>query len=141
MIFEIIAAFAAVPAFAVIFDVSRSELIFCAAAGVTAESAYQAAHYIIEDNAFAFAFAAAAVTAEARIFANRRRVPVTIYLVSGIIPLVPGAGMYNTVFNIIASDYTAAVTVGMDTMKTASAVAVGIMFMFALPNKLFFKRK
>ena len=55
--------------------------------------------------------------------------------------LVPGAGMYNTVYNIIASDYMKAMYTGIDTIKVAVAIAVGIVLVFALPNKMFFKRK
>ncbi|MCC8160529.1 MAG: threonine/serine exporter family protein [Oscillospiraceae bacterium] len=139
MIFEMIAAFAAALAFAVIFDVSRSELIFCGLAGLAAEGIYQTA-MLIGDRSGAVLISAAAVTAVSRIFANLRKTPVTVYLIAGIIPLVPGAGMYHTVFNIIASDYVKAMSVGIDTIKAASAIAIGIVLVFALPNRLFFKK-
>ncbi len=141
MISGIISAALAVPAFAVIFDVNRGELLFCSLAGFTAEGTYQAALLSGGNNAAALLTAAAALCAVSRILANRRRTPVTVYLVPGVIPLVPGAGMYNTVFNMIASDYSAAVIAGFDTAKAAAAVAIGIVFVFALPNKIFFKRK
>lgn len=140
MIFEILVAFAASLAFAVIFDVSQGELIFCGLAGLAAEGVYQVMFSIYNENAAAFLAAAAVVTALARTFANLRKMPVTVYLVSGIIPLVPGAGMYKTVFNIIAADYAAAMYQGINTIKTAAALTIGIVLVFALPNKLFFRK-
>lgn len=141
MISGIISAALAVPAFAVIFDVNLRELLFCSLAGLAAEGTYQSVLLSGGNTASALLTAAAALCAVSRILANRRRMPVTVYLVPGVIPLVPGAGMYNTVFNMIASDYSAAVRVGFDTAKAAAAVAIGIAFVFALPNKIFFKRK
>ena len=138
MIFlEMFVAFAATMAFAVIFNVSRSELIFC---GI-AEGVYLFTLRISDETALAIFVASIAVTVLSRILANVRRMPVTVYLISGIISLVPGAGMYNTVYNIISSDYMKAMYTGVDTIKVAVAIAVGIVLVFALPNKMFFKRK
>ena len=103
MIFlEMFVAFAATMAFAVIFNVSRSELIFCGIAGLVAEGVYLFTLRISDETALAIFVASIAVTVLSRILANIRRMPVTVYLISGIISLVPGAGMYNTVYNIIA---------------------------------------
>ena len=141
MIFlEMFVAFAATMAFAVIFNVSRSELIFCGIAGLV-EGVYLFTLRISDETALAIFVASIAVTVLSRILANVRRMPVTVYLISGIISLVPGAGMYNTVYNIISSDYMKAMYTGVDTIKVAVAIAVGIVLVFALPNKMFFKRK
>ena len=138
MIFlEMFVAFAATMAFAVIFNVSRSELIFCGIAGLVAEGVYLFTLRISDETALAIFVASIAVTVLSRILANVRRMPVTVYLISGIISLVPGAGMYNT----ISSDYMKAMYTGVDTIKVAVAIAVGIVLVFALPNKMFFKRK
>ena len=142
MIFlEMFVAFAATMAFAVIFNVCRSELIFCGLAGLVAEGVYLFTLRISDETALAIFVASIAVTVLSRILANVRRMPVTVYLISGIISLVPGAGMYNTVYNIISSDYMKAMYTGVDTIKVAVAIAVGIVLVFALPNKMFFKRK
>ena len=142
MIFlEMFVAFAATMAFAVIFNVSRSELIFCGIACLGSQRVYLFTLRISDETALAIFVASIAVTVLSRILANVRRMPVTVYLISGIISLVPGAGMYNTVYNIISSDYMKAMYTGVDTIKVAVAIAVGIVLVFALPNKMFFKRK
>lgn len=140
-VLEMALAFTASLMLALNFDVSQSELIFCGLGGLTAEGAYQVAAGNGRGEVFAVLIAAAAVTALARVLANLRRMPVTTYLIAGIIPLVPGAGMYNTVFNLIASDYETAILTGFDTVKAASAAAVGIIIIFALPNRIFLKKK
>ena len=127
MIFlEMFVAFAATMAFAVIFNVSRSELIFCGIAGLVAEGVYLFTLRISDETALAIFVASIAVTVLSRILANIRRMPVTVYLISGIISLVPGAGMYNTVYNIIASDYMKAMYTGIDTIKVAWRLRWGL---------------
>ena len=141
MIFDVIMAFTATFMLAVIFNVNRRELIFCGFAGATAEGVYQAVSYASDGIPLPALVSAAAVTVIARSLANLRKSPVTVYLVPGIIPLVPGAGMYNTVFSMISADYAEALEIGIDTLKCAAAIAVGIVLVFALPNRLFLKRR
>ena len=84
MIFlEMFVAFAATMAFAVIFNVSRSELIFCGIAGLVAEGVYLFTLRISDETALAIFVASIAVTVLSRILANVRRMPVTVYLISG----------------------------------------------------------
>ena len=90
MIFlEMFVAFAATMAFAVIFNVSRSELIFCGIAGLVAEGVYLFTLRISDETALAIFVASIAVTVLSRILANVRRMPVTVYLISGIISAMP----------------------------------------------------
>lgn len=139
--FEMVVAFVATLAFAVIFNVSRSELVFCGVAGIVSEGVYQLMISVSVGEPLAILIAAAAVTAVTRSLANLRKMPVTVYLIAGIIPLVPGTGMYKTVYNLISSDYAQAMNVGAYTLKAAVAIAIGIVIVFALPNRIFFKRK
>ncbi len=141
IVFETAVAFIASIMLAVNCDVGRRELVFCGLGGMTAKGMYDIIMYNNRGEVFAVLISAAAVTALARILANVRRMPVTTYLIAGIVPLVPGARMYNMVFNLIASDYIMAMLTGFDTVKIASAIAIGIIMVFALPNEMFFKRK
>lgn len=136
--FEIFVAFAASFAFALKFDVNKKELLYCGISGMVSESVFLAAFG--NEKAFAIFLASVSATVLSRMLANIRKVPVTVYLLSGVLPLVPGSGMYNTVFNIISSDYESAMLLGFDTVKSAVAIAIGIILVFALPNKLFLKR-
>ena len=61
-----------------------------------------------------------------RFFAVRERCPVTIFLICGILPLVPGAGIYWTR--------------GFSALKAAVAIVLGIVFVFEIPQR-FFKGK
>ena len=68
-----------------------------------------------------------------RWFAVRKRCPVTIFLISGIIPLVPGAGIYYTAYYFIQGDNALALSNGISTFKVAVALAVGISLVLSIP--------
>lgn len=72
-----------------------------------------------------------------RWFAVRKRCPVTIFLISGIIPLVPGAGIYWASYYTVTNQLTKASETGFGALKIAVAIVLGIVFVFELPQKIF----
>ncbi len=61
--------------------------------------------------------------AAARIFKDAT----TIFILPGILPLVPGAGMYYTMRELLNGDYDAMMEVGAETLLMAGAIAVAIL--------------
>ena len=61
----------------------------------------------------------------------------TIFLISGIFPLVPGAGVYWTAYYIVTDQLRLAVQTGYQAVKCAVAIVLGIVFIFELPQKMF----
>lgn len=80
-------------------------------------------------------FATFFVTVLARILSIIKKAPVTIYLVTGILPLVPGAGIYYTSYHLIMNHGRMAASMGLETFKMAGAIALGIIFGSAIPMK------
>ena len=52
--------------------------------------------------------------------------PVTVFLIPGIYPSVPGAGIYRTVYYIILGENALAGSYFLDTLTTAGMIALGI---------------
>ena len=73
------------------------------------------------------------LTLLARICAIFLKTPVTIFLLSGIFPLVPGAGIYYTAYYFIQGENALALSNGISTFKIAVALAIGIAFVLGLP--------
>lgn len=75
----------------------------------------------------------------ARIF----KAPVTVFLIAGIIPLVPGMGMYRIVENFLDRDTSLAINATVETFLIAGAIALAIfvvdsffkVFKIRLPRK------
>ena len=72
-----------------------------------------------------------------RWFAVREHCPVTIFLISGIIPLVPGAGIYRAAYYTVTNQLYLAVQTGFDAVKVAVAIVLGIVFVFEIPQAVF----
>ncbi|MEG0369734.1 MAG: threonine/serine exporter family protein, partial [Hungatella sp.] len=72
-----------------------------------------------------------------RLFAVRKRCPVTIFLIPGIFSLVPGAGLYWTSYYIVTNDVELAAQTGFTALKVAVAIVLGIVFVFQLPQRIF----
>ena len=72
-----------------------------------------------------------------RLSAVRRHCPVTIFLIAGIFPLVPGAGIYWTAYYVVTDQLAKASDRGFQTLKIAVAIVLGILFVFEFPQKWF----
>jgi len=77
---------------------------------------------------FAANLAAAAVaTVYAETMARILKTPVTVFLITGIIPLVPGGNLYYTMNYVLAKQWHLSSLYGQKTILIAIAVAAGIM--------------
>ena len=59
------------------------------------------------------------------------------FLISGIFPLVPGAGIYWTVYYLVTDQLGLAVHTGYAAVKAAVAIVLGIVAVFELPQGMF----
>lgn len=60
------------------------------------------------------------------VLAIRLRAPATIFLTVAVIPMVPGAGLYNTMLAMVQGRYADAATAGSNTMLSAGGIALGL---------------
>ena len=72
-----------------------------------------------------------------RCLAIQRKAPTILFLVCGIFPLVPGAAIYYTAYNFFMGQEALALQYGMDTIKMAIAIGLGIGAAYSLPGHLF----
>lgn len=76
----------------------------------------------------------AAITAAlfAEIVARLMKTPATIFIIVGILPMVPGGGIYYTMEYCINGNNEMFLTKGMETLAVAGAIAVGVSLASAL---------
>ncbi|MGN0983242.1 MAG: threonine/serine exporter family protein, partial [Gemmiger sp.] len=73
------------------------------------------------------------LTAAARFYSIRHKAPITLFLLSGIFPLVPGAGIYYTAYYLLQGNRVQCTNKGVETLKIALALALGIALVCSLP--------
>lgn len=127
--------------FAILFACPRRLLPYCALVGGVGWLVYELAVLLGANSTTASLLAVIPLTLLARIFAVALKTPVTIFLLTGIFPLVPGAGIYYAAYYFIQGSNELALANGISTFKIAVALAVGIALVLGLPMPHFTPRK
>ena len=66
------------------------------------------------------------------ILARKLKYPAILFVIPGIIPLVPGLGMYNTMLYLIQNDYNNAIAKGADVLFVGGAISLGVLIITSL---------
>lgn len=119
--------------FAVLFCVPKKHYLACAADGAVGWVVYSVMMLVQPSTVVATLAAAVPLTLLARIFAVVHKAPVTVFLLCGIFPLVPGAGIYYTAYYFIQGDSAQFSAKGAETLKIALALALGISLVLGIP--------
>lgn len=137
MILQLLICMAATLSFAVLFTAPKKELLFCGLTGAVGWFVYLSCIDGGAGKPVANLAASCALTVLSRTIAALRKNPVTVYLIAGIFPLVPGAGIYYMSYYFIMNKMDLCSASGMETIKVAGAIVLGIVFGFSLPQTWF----
>lgn len=137
---HVISAFFATIFFSILFHVQKKHLVACGLMGAIGWGIYIIGVF----NAYSdilFAFLGAYFVAQGSYFlAKYKKAPVTIFLIPGIIPLVPGIGLYRTMYALLFSDHAKALEYALTTFQLSGVIA-GAIIMAALLPLLFRPRR
>lgn len=136
MVVQLLAAYVGTVAFAVLFGVPRKYYLDSGLCGTLGWLLYLILmnHTGLSVASVVF-FATALVTFTAMVLAIVRKCPITVYLICGIFPLVPGAGIFWTTYNLVSEELGAAVQTGITALKVTIAIAFGIILVAELNGK------
>lgn len=124
---ELILSFLSTIGFSILFSSPKETIGYAGLTGATGWILYSMTSKIFHSNVAGTFFGAITVGLLGEFFARVSKKPATLYITSGIVPLVPGAGMYYTMLAIIENDFDMAATKGVETFFIAAAIAVGII--------------
>ena len=139
-VIQLVAAFVGTVGFSALFGAPRRYYLYCGLAGMAGWAVYLlvAMSHSVVGAAF---FAALAVAAYSHVRAKICRCPVTVFLICGIIPLVPGGGIFWTAYYIVTEQLRMAAATGFVALKVTIAIAGGIILASGIINKLFIRKK
>jgi len=136
MIEQVIVALVASLGFGIIFNIRGKKLIFAALGGGLSWFCYL---YFTENgiSAILSLFVSSIIfSIYSEICARRLKTPVTTLVICALIPLVPGAGMYNTMYETILGNIKGAVELGLNTIASAGALALGVIFVSTITKQV-----
>lgn len=133
---QLIAAFLGTMSFAVLFGVPCNYYFDAGLCGMMGWVLYLVLTRYSAFSAVEVMFCATAlVTLIALLQSIGRKCPITVFLISGIFPLVPGAGIFWTSYNIVSNQLSEALQTGFGALKATVAIAFGILAVMELNGK------
>ncbi len=120
-------AFLGTMGFTIMFNSPKNSIIKASAIGAFGWLAYLIAVDHHQSVITATFLAAVTVGLLGELFASKFRSPATVFIIPGIIPLVPGYGVYYTMISIITKDYNTATNKGFETFFVALAISTALI--------------
>ena len=118
--------------FAIFFNVQPKLLLWTAPIGALGWLVYVLGVFKYE-NPMIYSFTAAAVISLcSEILARRLKQPAILFVIPGILPLLPGVGLYQTVYSIMFKKYGLAATIGTKSVIVSIGIALGILVVASL---------
>ena len=132
IIMHFIYSFFATVGFSVFLNAHKSTLFPCGFVGAVGWTVY---YYLFNSSAgdiLSNFVAALLVSWMSEILARKLKQPAIVFIIPGIIPLVPGLGMYNTMLFLVQNDYNKAIAKGADVLFVGGAISLGVLIVTAL---------
>ena len=126
-IIQVVASFAGSFGFALLYNLRGKKLWMAGISGMISWITYLIVWNQIPSIFVTNLIAAAVATVYAETMARILKTPVTVFLITGIIPLVPGGNLYYTMNYVLAKQWHLSSLYGQKTLLIAIAVAGGIM--------------
>ncbi len=132
---QIAASFIGTVSFAILFGAPRREYVWAGLTGTLCWTSYLIVNRYFGLSVFESSLAAAFITAlAARELAVARRCPETVFLITGLFPLIPGGGIFWTTYFLCSSQFHPAFWSGVTAMSVTFAIVLGIIVVSGIPR-------
>lgn len=137
---QTLAAFIGTFAFAILFGVPRQQYATCGIIGAIGWAAFLIMTRAgIAGTMVSITFSTVLICLMSRMVAVWDKCPSTVYLLCGIFPLVPGAGIFWFTYYLVAEKFRLSMTTGFNAGMAAIAIVLGIILTMEFPQRWFSK--
>ena len=126
---QVAGAFMAVLSFGLVLDLPGKYLGWAGVTGGVCWLVYLVVKSSTDSLIFAVFLSSLSVSLMGHFLARILRAPVSMFLIPGILPLVPGTSIYNCVYNMIRSSREQSTYYLIETMQIAGAIAMAVFLM------------
>lgn len=137
---QTIASFIASCGFGIIFNIKGKKLFFAAIGGGLSWFVYALGLHLNLSTISSLFISSICFSIYSEIFARILKTPVTTLVICCLIPLVPGAGMYYTMYEAITGNVTGSLELGLNTLASSGTLVLGIIFVSTI-TRLINRRK
>ena len=120
-------SFVSTAGFSILYSCPKDTIVYSGLAGSTGWTAFYITSRLFNSIVTGTFMGALTVGILGQVLSKLNKKPATLFITPGIIPLVPGAGMYYTMFSLIEKDFYTAANKGLETFFIAAAISIGII--------------
>lgn len=128
MITQSVFAFFATLGFGILFNIKGHKLFYAGLGGGISWFISLYCESLGFDTISSFFIASIIFSIYSEVMARVLKTPVTTLIICALIPLVPGGGMYYTMYEAINGNIMESIELGLHTMASAGSLALGIIF-------------
>lgn len=114
-------------AFAMFYNAPKKTFIASFIAGSVGWFLFKSIEIEIGSKLLGAVFAGFSVGVVGEIASKIAKEPVTAFIIPGILPLVPGAGMYRTMANLVQENYNTSLHYGRESLLIAGSISFGLL--------------
>ncbi|MBQ5911428.1 MAG: threonine/serine exporter family protein [Clostridia bacterium] len=126
--------------FALLYNIRGKRFVFAALGGLLAILFYILFGLIIENEILNYFICAALVSLYAEIMARVLKTPTTTFIITSLIPLIPGGSLYYTMTGAFSGNLESFIEYGLYTLGLAGALAAGIIVVVSTVKIILGKR-
>lgn len=141
MIKESIFAFFATLGFGILFNIKGKNLFYAALGGGLSWFTSLLCLDLGLTTTSSFFIASIIFSIYSEVMARILKTPVTSLIICALIPLVPGGGMYYTMYEAVNGNIMKSIELGLDTFSSAGALAIGIIFVSTITRLIMSAKK
>ncbi|MBQ9661272.1 MAG: threonine/serine exporter family protein [Bacteroidales bacterium] len=139
---QTLAAFVGTFAFADLFGVPRAQYLTSGLIGAIGWALYLLlVQFAGGSPTIAIILSSLLICILSRVAAVWQKCPAQVFLLCGIFPLVPGAGIFWCTYYLVSAQLPEALSTGFGAVKAAVAIVLGIILAMELPQRIFSGRK
>ena len=124
---QIVTGFLGSFGFAIIFNIRGKKLIFTALGGFLSWTIFVLLKFLTPNEPIRYFLVAVLISLYAEILARLLKTPTTTFVITSLIPLIPGGSLYYTMSSAFSGNVTQFLDRGLYTMQLAVALALGIV--------------
>ncbi|WP_373889898.1 threonine/serine exporter family protein [Neobacillus cucumis] len=125
---QVITSFLGTAAFGILFNAPKKSLLTCGLIGMGGWLIYYFLFEYKNDAILATVAATIFIAVLSHQMAKIYKMPVIIFSVAGIIPLVPGGLAYDAMRNIVENNFNDAIALSAQVLMVAGSIAFGLIF-------------
>lgn len=136
-----LSAFLASLGFGFLFNIKGRNLWLAGFVGAVGGIGYKVGLYFGCSELLSNFIGAVCLSLSSEVLARVCKTPVTTFLICGLIPLVPGKGMYETMVEAIHGHAQRTVNMGLSTISVAGVLALGILIVSTLMRAYYTEKR